>query len=46
MRKQETLRLTALAFNGGDQLNDEMTGLHMALRQISREEDGLPPVLE
>lgn len=46
MRKQEILRLTALAFAGGNPLNDELTGLTFALRQISREEDGLPPVVE
>jgi len=46
MRKQETLRLTALAFGGGNQLNDELTGLNFALRQISREEKGLPPIVE
>lgn len=46
MRKQETLRLMALAFGGGSQLNDELTGLYFALRQISREEEGLPPIQE
>lgn len=46
MRKQETLRLMALAFSGGSQLNDELTGLYFALRQIQREEEGLPPVQE
>jgi len=46
MRKQEILRLTGLAFGGGNQLNDELTGLNYALRQISREQKGLPPVVE
>lgn len=46
MRKIETLRNTALAFGGGTQLNDELTSLQIALKQISREEDGLPPIME
>ena len=46
MRKAETLRLTALAFAGGDQLNDEIKGISYALRQIAREEVGLSPNLE
>lgn len=45
-RKHNNLREVALAFVGGNQLNDELTSIHFALRQISREEDGLPPVQE
>lgn len=46
MRKAEILKLTALAFAGGDQLNDELNGIIYALRQIAREEVGLSPNLE
>lgn len=40
------LRDMALAFSGGNQLNDELTGLGIALKQIAREERGLPPIME
>ena len=46
MRKRDRIRETALATSGGNQLNDELTSIHIALRQIAREEDGLPPVQE
>lgn len=46
MRKAEILRLTALAFAGGDQFSNEESGINYALRQIAREEKGLSPNLE